>query len=228
VDNQSFWNHRYRTMPQLGSGPGSRGYAASYKNDLIHAVVRGEGIRTLFDIGCGDLCWLDDHIARSCSYVGYDISEVVVARNAATCPYARFIVHDITAAPIGSTADLVVSFDVLIHQIERKKFTAALTNILSAIGKVGLISYRTPPLAGGQFPPTASVDPATAHPSLVAKEEKFIRMVNEELPADRPKMETAFHGPLADLIRGLDDNFEARSIGEYRNQTIYDIRPRHR
>jgi len=225
MDNRSFWNHRHTTLPQLGSGPGSRGYAAVYKNECIHAVIQGGGIHSILDIGCGDLCWLDDQIAQSCNYVGCDISEVAIAKNAAAHPSVRFFVHDIVAAPVGHTADLVVCFDVLIHQIVRATFSTALTNILAAIGKVALLSYRTPPLGNGQFPPPASLDLANADSCVIALEERFVRMVAEELPSNRPAMETAFHGPLPELIRSLRDDMEARAVGQYRNQTIYEIRP---
>jgi hypothetical protein len=226
MDNRSFWNHRYVTLPQLGSGPGSRGYAADYKNKLIHARIQSGGIHSIFDIGCGDLCWLDDDILLSCAYSGFDISEVVIAKNSALHPSVRFTVHDITIAPLGATADLVVSFDLLIHQVEQSMFSAALTNILAAIGKVGFLSYRTPPLANEHFPKTASLDRAHASAAAIALEEQFIRMMSEELPSDCPTMETAFHGALPELIRLVREDMEARDIGQYRNQTIYEVRPR--
>jgi SAM-dependent methyltransferase len=223
MDNRSFWNHRYATLPQLGSGPGSRGYAANYKNAVIRAMIEGGEIDTILDIGCGDLCWLDDQITQSCSYVGCDISEVAIDKNVAAYPSARFFVHDIVAAPVGQTADLVVCFDVLIHQIARAAFSTALTNILAAVGRIALLSYQTPPLADGRFPPPASLDLANADSGVIALEERFARMVAEELPADRPTMETAFHSALPDFVRSLRDDMEVRAIGRYRHQTIYEI-----
>jgi hypothetical protein len=225
VDNRSFWNIRYVTLPQLGSGQGSRGYAAAFKNALIHATIQSEEIHSIFDIGCGDLCWLDDRILKSCNYVGFDISEVVVEKNIASHPTTRFEHCDITATSIGAIADLVVSFDVLIHQIERPKFLVALMNILAAVGKVGLLSYMTPPLPDGSCPTPASLDRTSASPDVIALEDQLFKMLNEELPPDRPAMATTFHGPLPDIIRSLRHDMVVREVGRYRHHTVYEVRP---
>ena len=205
-----------------GSGPGSRGYAAAYKNTVIRRVIQEDAIRTIFDIGCGDLCWLDNQIAQSCGYVGFDISEVVIAKNAAANPSLRFLVHDIAAAPIiGETADLVVSFDVLIHQIERATFLVALTNILAGARKLALVSYLTPPLADGSVPSLATFDPT--NPDFATLEERFLGTL-ADLPSDYPTAKTAFHGPLPDFVASLGADFQTEPVGQYRRQTIYAIR----
>jgi hypothetical protein len=82
VDNVKFWDDRYRSFPQLGNGLGSRGYAASYKNRLVKAVIKQFGISSIVDIGCGDLCSLDREIVESCSYVELYISAVAIERGA--------------------------------------------------------------------------------------------------------------------------------------------------
>lgn len=222
MDNQAFWNHRYRTLPQLGSGPGSRGYAALYKNALVHDFILKGGVRSILDIGCGDLCWLDDRITRACTYIGADISEVVIRNNAAAHPGLRFLLHDIADGPIGLTADLVVSFDVLIHQTDRPTFVDAIKNTLGAMRNLALVSYFTPPLADGTFPPAATLDRGVADAGMIAEEERFQHLLSE-LPSNRPKGETAFYGPLSALIGDSRPDLETRAVGKYRLQTIYAI-----
>ena len=184
MDNAEFWNQRYRRFPQLGAGPGSRGYAASYKNALVKQVTIQHNIRSIIDIGCGDLCWLDQELLEGCSYVGLDISTVAIERAKAAYPSLRFAVHDVTTQPVGVESDLVVSFDLLIHQIGIWSFRAALGNILAGISKIGLISYLTPPMMDGNLPPPATIDATTAAAAEIESEMQFQQMMLEGLPSD--------------------------------------------
>jgi hypothetical protein len=172
LDNAKFWNERYLQLPQLGSGPGSRGYAAVYKNALVKKIVIRHEIHSIVDIGCGDLCWLDLEILEGRSYFGLDISTVAIERAQAAYPSLQFAVYDATAEPIHVKGDLVVSFDLLIHQLDIRSFRAALGNTLAAIGKIGLLNYSTPPLMDGILPPPASVDSA-ASDTLIEPETRF-------------------------------------------------------
>ncbi len=90
MDNASFGDDRYRSFPRLVSGPGPRGYAALYKNRLVKAVIKQFDISSIVDIGCGDLCWLDEEILASCSHVGLDISAVAIERATAAYPSLLF------------------------------------------------------------------------------------------------------------------------------------------
>jgi len=224
LDNAEFWNQRYRRFPQLGAGPGSRGYAASYKNALVKQVTIQHNIRSIIDIGCGDLCWLDQELLEGCSYVGLDISTVAIERAKAAYPSLRFAVHDVTTQPVGVESDLVVSFDLLIHQIGIWSFRAALGNILAGISKIGLISYLTPPMMDGNPPPPATIDATTAAAAEIESEMQFQQMMLEGLPSDYPKAETAFHGPLPVAVAELRPDLEVSIVGRYRYQTMYGIR----
>jgi hypothetical protein len=223
MDSRSFWNNRYRTLPQLGSGPGSRGYAARKKNLLIRQAIAEFQVETILDIGCGDMCWMDEGIPTACCYQGYDISEVIVARNRVTYPSLEFAIHDIVTKPIGKIGDLVVCFDLLIHQIEEASFRAALDHTLSAIGRVGLLSYRTPPLPNGSFPPPEEADALSADPLMLVLEAQFEEM-RKNLPASRPRFGTAFHGILPDRITSVRPDLEVSIAGHYRHHTIYSVK----
>ncbi|MGI8570940.1 MAG: class I SAM-dependent methyltransferase [Methylocella sp.] len=223
MDNRSFWDKRYAAFPQLGSGPGSRGYAAVRKNELVRRAIQEHKITSILDIGCGDLCWLDDEIADACVYFGCDISEIIIERNTArhvgvTSP--RFAVHDIAAEPLTTTADLLICFDVLIHQIDRAKFDYALRNIVSAIRKVALVSYLTPPSLDGTPPTEAAI-----LPEMQQLENEFADML-AHLPRERTYASVAFHGPLPGFVKSFRDDLQAEPIGRYRFQTVYEITPR--
>jgi hypothetical protein len=78
MDNRAFWNNRYSTLPQLGSGPGSRGWAADFKRQLVTEIVSAYQPQVLLDIGCGDQCWLSHDLLSKVSYIGVDISDLAV------------------------------------------------------------------------------------------------------------------------------------------------------
>ena len=122
MENRKFWNDRYRALPWLGSGRGSRGIAQHYKAEVLRDVLRKNRITSIVDIGCGDLCWLRTHRLTAqdlCGirYLGLDISEVVVETNRHDFPGLEFEVHDLSRDPLPWQASLILCFDVLIHQV---------------------------------------------------------------------------------------------------------------
>jgi len=137
-DNRRFWNRRYVEDPAKGSGPGSRGENLRLKVDLIRSIVENDQIRTVLDIGCGDIA-----VVRSLpigSYFGIDISDVVVERNRQIKPEWRFVCADLTGPFVPPPAELVLCLDVLIHQRSSRAYLAILSKTLAAAGKVALIS----------------------------------------------------------------------------------------
>src|SRR5882724_4063685 len=100
MDNAAFWNERYRCNLHLGSGPGSRGYAAFYKNKLIKEIIFRFDIKSIVDIGCGDLCWLDKPIVESASYMGIDISTAAIDLARRAWPSLKFAVHDVSSMSV--------------------------------------------------------------------------------------------------------------------------------
>lgn len=213
MDNQKFWNERYCSLPDLGSGPGSRAYAAWVKQRLIAETVAKRNIRSILDIGCGDLCWLQAVPLERVTYTGVDISNVIVARNRANFPQYRFLLHDVANAPLRLTADLVVCLDVLIHQIPLEQFRCALRNVLSSISNIGLISYLTPEGSCTQALPDMPAD-------VLDKEEALLRFLHS---ADFPKAQTARHGDLSVEIARNAPNASATAIASYPYQTIYEV-----
>jgi SAM-dependent methyltransferase len=218
-DNRSFWNRRYSERPEIGSGPGSRGYVIPYKRRLVAEALRSGAIRSVLDIGCGDLCFHDPSLFAPIRYVGVDISEVVVEKNRQAFPGLEFVVHDVAAAPLAMKADLVLCFDVLIHQLERARFASALVNALACIGATGLFSYKTPPGPDGAVQAAGS----GASAEELAMEERFQAM-RAGLPAYETGS-TAFHGPLPDHVLTVRPDIRVEPVGRYRYQTIYRLTP---
>lgn len=221
-DNQRFWNERYRSLPEFGSGPGSRGYAALYKRRLVAGIIASHPITTVLDIGCGDLCYYDAAAFSSICYRGFDISDVIVEKNRRAYPTLQFERHDISGAPIEASADLVICFDVLIHQLERADFLTCLANVLGSIGRLGLLSYKTPPGPDGQVNPEGPTRDASQEE--IALEQGF-RALRSSLPPHAAG-QTAFHGPLPDHIKALRSDLEVNEIGRYRYQTVYLVAKR--
>jgi SAM-dependent methyltransferase len=145
-ENRQFWNARYIEEPDKGSGPGSRGNNIQIKGELIRSTIESYGIRSVLDIGCGDLATLGTlDVDR---YVGLDISDVIIERNKACRPEWQFICADLAGAYRPSSADLVLCFDVLIHQKTRQAYEAILSKALSATQRVALISGYSHPAHG--------------------------------------------------------------------------------
>ena len=127
-DNKNFWNDRYRTNMDKGSGPGSRGEQLELKNKIIQDLINKEGIRSVLDIGCGDIEILNG--IEIPKYTGIDISEIVTARNRELRPQWEFLCVDVGSTYEPEPADLVLCLDVLIHQKRRTAYDAIVTKAI--------------------------------------------------------------------------------------------------
>lgn len=137
-ENREFWNTRYVEDPEKGSGPGSRGENVVLKNDIVRQTIAVHNIRSVLDIGCGDLATMGTlEIER---YVGIDISDVIVERNRQLRPQWQFLREDLAGAYTPDPAELVLCFDVLIHQKTRQAYEAILSKALAAAERVALVS----------------------------------------------------------------------------------------
>ena len=145
-DNRRFWNRRYAEDPDKGSGPGSRGENAALKCELVRATIKKYGIKTVLDIGCGDIETIRSLEIKS--YIGLDISHVVVERNRIIRPEWNFICADLASPYVPHSAELVLCLDVLIHQKKRQAYDAMLSKTLAAAEKVALISGYSQPDGG--------------------------------------------------------------------------------
>lgn len=137
-DNASFWDQRYREDPAKGSGPGSRGEHAQLKGALISDALERFSIKSVLDVGCGDVEILANISLPN--YRGIDISREVIERNRQKRPDLAFEYSDFREAGVDRRYDLVLCLDVLIHQRSAEDLDRLLRNVLASVGQVGLIS----------------------------------------------------------------------------------------
>lgn len=98
-----------------GSGPGSRLAFCRPVAAFLARYIRQHRIRSLVDIGCGDLQWMPGVIAETgIRYTGLDVVPELVARHRAAWPAHRFEVLDAAAGRLPD-GDLYWSKDVLQH-----------------------------------------------------------------------------------------------------------------
>jgi len=138
-DNKNFWNERYETNIKLGSGRGSRGKFIKMKETLVDGAVKQYNVESVLDIGCGD-CEVNKNI-RFKKYTGTDVSDYVIERNSILFPQRSFILanfDDLTMS--GKKYDMVICFDVLIHQPNLADYRKGITAIKNSFNKVALVS----------------------------------------------------------------------------------------
>ena len=119
-DNRVFWEMRYQGFPERGSGVGSRGYNLLYKRQLLKEQGV-EAAANVLDFGCGDLEVVKELAIRR--YVGIDQSSAAldVARHARPDWDFR-----LTPRPEGQPAEMVLCFEVLIHQKTEAAYRAVI------------------------------------------------------------------------------------------------------
>lgn len=178
-DNQAFWNHRYLTDMELGSGVGSRGPVAVQKRALIQGLIDRLDIRTIIDVGCGDI-EIVQQLDYDGDYLGVDIAEAIVERNRRLMPAWRFEHGDfVSLASVSDvSADLVMCFDVLIHQHEAAYYEAFVSALVRSAGKAGVVAaYEARPTGEFASDITAFHEPITT--TLARSGARDVRIIDE-------------------------------------------------
>lgn len=120
------------------AGPGSRDEQAQWKADFVNRFVQEHQIISLFDYGCGSgeqACLL-----RVSQYVGYEPSPT--ARNRAKARCLNDPTRTFSGTPIGHTAELALSMDVLYHLLADWEHDSYLKNLFASATRYVLI-YTT-------------------------------------------------------------------------------------
>jgi hypothetical protein len=119
-NNRVFWDWRYDQHPERGSGLGSTGKNLEFKRQLL-ASEGIEAAESVLDVGCGNLEVMKGFQMRG--YLGLDQSEAAIAKARVARPDWEFrAVNVVMEAHSIASADLVVCFEVLIHQETREKY----------------------------------------------------------------------------------------------------------
>ena len=161
-DNASFWNERYLANPELGSGLGSRAASRARKTALIQHILEREHSGSVLDIGCGDLASVAE--LPLADYTGIDIAETVIKANTVRRPSWKFLAGDFLKLRDQRRfrADLVLCFDVLIHQHEFATYEAFVRAIVASCCGVALVgAFQTPPRPQYRSEITAYHEPIT-------------------------------------------------------------------
>jgi SAM-dependent methyltransferase len=140
-DNRRFWEERYTTNPELGSGAGSRGEFLDYKKELLSRLIATFDVRSILDVGCGDIKVVKD-LDFTGEYTGIDISPTIIVRNRKLCPTWTFIEGDFLEVvrherPV---ADLVIGYSVLIHQHDYNAYREFARELVDAARVVALLN----------------------------------------------------------------------------------------
>jgi 2-polyprenyl-3-methyl-5-hydroxy-6-metoxy-1,4-benzoquinol methylase len=140
--NSTFWEWRYTTNPELGSGVGSRGKPLEEKRDLLSVLVDVLHPASVLDVGCGD-----GEATKGLSlqnYVGLDLSPEAVRRAASGNPDGDFRVGTLSEHSV--EAELTLCQDVLIHEANPANYADLVDRLLEASTRALLISgYERPP-----------------------------------------------------------------------------------
>jgi hypothetical protein len=133
-NNELFWSYRYECFPARGSGAGSRGANLEYKRQLL--LDQGiEDASSVLDVGCGDLEVIGT--LDIANYVGVDVSAVAIDRARSKKPAAKFYLGMTPDAP---EADLVLCFEVLIHQNNEPSYRDTIEFVAARTKQTLLIS----------------------------------------------------------------------------------------
>ena len=127
MKDRAYWNRRY--AQGKGSGNGSTGESVRKKVEWLSAL---KGISSIVEIGCGDFQFGSQLLEAfpDALYAGYDISDLIVHRNAILYPGAAFGV----SAPEKAIppADLLLCLDVLFHITDDGEYDAMLSRLENA------------------------------------------------------------------------------------------------
>ena len=140
--NATFWQWRYLTDPDLGSGIGSRGQPLLGKRELLATVLDAVAPASVIDVGCGDGEATRDLVMPS--YVGIDLSPEAIRRAKIGRPEGRFLVGGIADLP--DHAELVMCLDVLIHQSDAAAYRDLVARLWGSADRALVISGYEKPL----------------------------------------------------------------------------------
>ena len=143
--NTLFWQWRYQTDPELGSGVGSRGQALEDKRELLTRIAAELSPASTLDVGCGD-----GQATRGIAlghYTGLDLSEEATHLAKLGRPDGDYHVGTIFDWPV--EAELTICLDVLIHQPDTATYEGLVGRLIASASRGLLISgYEHPSTSG--------------------------------------------------------------------------------
>jgi SAM-dependent methyltransferase len=160
-ENAEFWDERYRTNLDLGSGGGSRGEHLRFKRRLLQDLIGRLRPASILDVGCGDI-EVTKGLDFEGHYTGVDLSPFIVDRNRAIRPDWEFLQGDFLALSEARNlkADLVLCLDVLIHQHDLETYRAFTRSLYEASQRALIVNgFDAFPRSGRLSPNVAYHEP---------------------------------------------------------------------
>lgn len=119
IYDKQLWNNSDAHVPL--SGPGSSLANTRAIVAFLDDVVNERGVKSVGDVGCGDLTWMQTTLffqGEGVFYTGFDIASSVITENKKKFGSEKksFILHDIAHGPFEGKFDLIILRDVLFHQ----------------------------------------------------------------------------------------------------------------
>jgi 2-polyprenyl-3-methyl-5-hydroxy-6-metoxy-1,4-benzoquinol methylase len=99
------------------SGPGSSIKAATHDMQIISNVIEKYSIKSVLDIGCGDVKWMSKLLEMhpSVKYHGVDVSSYIIEKNRKKYPTYKFTLMDASTEVELPKAELCITREVLQH-----------------------------------------------------------------------------------------------------------------
>ena len=115
-----------------------KGQNLLHKRAAVSAFLNQVKPKEVLDVGCGDCEVLSD-VELAASYLGVDISSSIIARNKRRFSDKAFACLDFAALVDIQKyrADVVLCFEVLIHQHRRGEYVRLVANLVAATRKRG-------------------------------------------------------------------------------------------
>ena len=136
-DNATFWDYRYASDAERGSGLGSRGPSLALKREVLQRLVEAAAPQSVLDVGCGDL-EATRSLRGEFDYLGVDLSVEALEIARRKRPDWTFAApHTLTD---DRTFDLVLCLDVLIHQSSRESYDAVIQALCSRTGSTLVVA----------------------------------------------------------------------------------------
>src|SRR3954447_25116694 len=142
IYREGTWTEGIAGIPR--SGGGSLPEVSQSVIDWTRAAIRDGPVRSVADIGCGDLTYVKEIaeiVAGDLAYTGYDIVPHLVDEHR-QLPWGEFHVADLTAPGFTVAADLVIVKDVLFH-LENEQVQQALDNLRASRWKYLITTVNT-------------------------------------------------------------------------------------
>lgn len=133
--SSSYWESRY--VSGGNSGDGSYGKLATFKADVLNALVDEFDLNSLIEFGCGDGNQL--MLANYPKYVGFDVSQTAIDMCSeifdgdATKSFALMADYN------SEVAECALSLDVIFHLVEDDVFSKYMRTLFSASSRLVII-----------------------------------------------------------------------------------------